>query len=215
MYEVIWAPPSDLGGAHLRSAWCLFQSLTSGLPGLSGSPVNYYFKWLTEHYTYVYQNLSRKCLIYYLIMKLCHCITTYVIEPSKLNYSEFIISFCLTYFNPSIIMKDTKIAQLCKIIHIVHQKQIVFSYSLKVLCVWIRKLKSWETGEVYTRFWQGNLRERDHLEDQDIDGRIILSWIFRKWDLGEWTRSIWLRIWTGRKSSNIWEQSFWKQLGAD
>jgi len=42
-------------------------------------------------------------------------------------------------------------------------------------------------GEVYTRFWWGNLRERDHLEDPDIDGRIILNWIFRKWDVGVWT----------------------------
>jgi hypothetical protein len=28
------------------------------------------------------------------------------------------------------------------------------------------------------------MRERDHLEDPDVDGRIILSWIFRKWDGG-------------------------------
>jgi len=35
-------------------------------------------------------------------------------------------------------------------------------------------------GEAYTGFWWGNLRERDHLEDPDVDGRIILRWIFRK-----------------------------------
>jgi hypothetical protein len=27
-----------------------------------------------------------------------------------------------------------------------------------------------------------NLRERDHLEDQDVDMRVILRRIFRKWD---------------------------------
>jgi len=32
----------------------------------------------------------------------------------------------------------------------------------------------------------GNLKERDHLGDPDIDGRIILRWIFRKWDVGVW-----------------------------
>jgi hypothetical protein len=30
-----------------------------------------------------------------------------------------------------------------------------------------------------------------------VDGRIILKWIFRKWDVGVWTESIWLRIGTG------------------
>jgi len=48
-------------------------------------------------------------------------------------------------------------------------------------------------ARVYTEFWWGNLRERDNLEDPDIDGRIILRWIFRKWDVGTWTGLIWLR----------------------
>jgi len=46
------------------------------------------------------------------------------------------------------------------------------------------------------RFWWGNLRDRDHLGDPGIDGRIILSWIFRKWDVGIRTGSTWLRIGT-------------------
>jgi len=37
-------------------------------------------------------------------------------------------------------------------------------------------------GEVLTGFWWGKLRERDHLEDPGIGGRIILRWIFRKWN---------------------------------
>jgi len=36
----------------------------------------------------------------------------------------------------------------------------------------------------YIGFWWGNVRERDHLEDLGVDGRIILSWIFRKWNVG-------------------------------
>jgi hypothetical protein len=33
--------------------------------------------------------------------------------------------------------------------------------------------------------------------DSGVDGRIILIWIFRKWDVGAWTGSIWLRIGAG------------------
>jgi hypothetical protein len=48
-------------------------------------------------------------------------------------------------------------------------------------------------------FWWRNLRERDNLEVQGIDERIILRWIFRKWDGGTWTGLIWLSIGTGGK----------------
>jgi hypothetical protein len=44
--------------------------------------------------------------------------------------------------------------------------------------------------EVYTGFWWGNLRERDHLEDPGVKGRVILKWIFRMWDVRAWTGSI-------------------------
>jgi len=37
---------------------------------------------------------------------------------------------------------------------------------------------------VCTGFWWGNLKDRDHLEDPGVEGRIILRWIFRKWDVG-------------------------------
>jgi len=39
-------------------------------------------------------------------------------------------------------------------------------------------------GEAYTGAWWGNRMERDHLGDPGVDGRIILRWIFRKWDVG-------------------------------
>jgi hypothetical protein len=55
----------------------------------------------------------------------------------------------------------------------------------------------WGRGEAYIGFWWGNLRERDHLGQPGVDGRIILRRIFRKWDVKVWTGSSWLRIGTG------------------
>jgi hypothetical protein len=47
--------------------------------------------------------------------------------------------------------------------------------------------------EVHKGFWWGDLREGDHLGHTDVDGRIILKWICKKWD-GAWTGLSWLRI---------------------
>jgi hypothetical protein len=51
--------------------------------------------------------------------------------------------------------------------------------------------------EAYTGFRWGNLSERDQLENPGVDGRIILRWIYKKWDVRAWTGSNWLRIGTG------------------
>ena len=45
-------------------------------------------------------------------------------------------------------------------------------------------------------YWWGSLRERGHWGDQDIDGRIILRWIFRKLEGVVGARWSWLRIGT-------------------
>jgi hypothetical protein len=41
------------------------------------------------------------------------------------------------------------------------------------------------------------MRERDHLGEPGIDGRIILRLVFRKWDVGVWIGLSWLRIGIG------------------
>jgi hypothetical protein len=38
----------------------------------------------------------------------------------------------------------------------------------------------WEIGEVCTGVWWGDLIERHHLDDPNVDGRIILKQSFKK-----------------------------------
>jgi hypothetical protein len=41
--------------------------------------------------------------------------------------------------------------------------------------------------EVLTGFWWGDLRERRHLEHRNVDGMIILKWIFKTgWGVMDW-----------------------------
>jgi hypothetical protein len=55
----------------------------------------------------------------------------------------------------------------------------------------------WGRGELCIGFGWGNLKERVQWGDPDVDGRIILSWIFRKWEGFMGTGWSWLRIGTG------------------
>jgi len=55
---------------------------------------------------------------------------------------------------------------------------------------------------VCTGCWWGSLKERGHWGDQDVDGRIILRWIFRKLEGVVGAGWIWLRIGTG--GGHLW-----------
>ena len=61
----------------------------------------------------------------------------------------------------------------------VKKKQLMFGTEIIAVCSEIR------TKHVNTLCgsWWGNLRERDSLEDQVVDGKIILIWILRKWEV--------------------------------
>ena len=52
-------------------------------------------------------------------------------------------------------------------------------------------------GRSVHRVLVGKPEERDHWGDPDTDGRIILRWIFRKWEGVVGTGWSWLRLGTG------------------
>jgi hypothetical protein len=52
-------------------------------------------------------------------------------------------------------------------------------------------------GRGVYRVLVGNLKEGNHLEDPGVDERVILRWVFRKWDVGAWTGTMRFRIGRG------------------
>jgi hypothetical protein len=49
---------------------------------------------------------------------------------------------------------------------------------------------AWEMGQTCTGFWWESPKEKDHLEDQGVDGR----WDLREIGWGMWSGFTWLRI---------------------
>jgi len=55
--------------------------------------------------------------------------------------------------------------------------EITFHSSTPIVPIMWQSLEIWE---LRTKFWSENLRERDHLEDISVDGRVILEWFSGK-----------------------------------
>jgi hypothetical protein len=53
---------------------------------------------------------------------------------------------------------------------------------------------AWERTEMCTRFWWEIPKEKDHSEDQGIDGRILSEWILQRLAGEMWIGFDWLRI---------------------
>ena len=80
----------------------------------------------------------------------------------------------------------------CKFIDFHFNSQIKCTAQTVTKRIWCSSLK-----QRLVWFRMGNLRERDYLEDPGLDGRIILRWIFRKWEGVVGTGWTWFRIRTG------------------
>jgi hypothetical protein len=48
---------------------------------------------------------------------------------------------------------------------------------------WVGHVESMGKGEAYTEISCEEFRKRDHLQDPGLDGRTILKWIFRMWNM--------------------------------
>jgi hypothetical protein len=79
-----------------------------------------------------------------------------------------------------------------------HYEELRDLYSLPNI-LWVVKSRrmKWTRGAFGEGFWLGNLRERGLWGDPDVDGRIILRWVFRKWEGVVGTDWSWLRIGRG------------------
>jgi len=76
--------------------------------------------------------------------------------------------------------------------------RVVKSRRMRWGCMW----HAWGRGEGCTGLWWGNMRERYHWGDPDVEGRITLRQIFRKWEGVVGTGWSWLRIGIGR--GHLW-----------
>ena len=53
------------------------------------------------------------------------------------------------------------------------ERSVLLTQFFRVIKSGVEHVARMGRGEAYIGFWLGNLRERDHLEDADVDGNII------------------------------------------
>ena len=63
-----------------------------------------------------------------------------------------------------------------------------------------------EERGAYTGFWWENLRERYHMKDPGVDGKIILKWFLKTWVGAAWTGLIWIGMETDGRL--LWMQKW-------
>jgi hypothetical protein len=86
-------------------------------------------------------------------------------------------------------------------LHLFHFSHYYLQIKKKVLYLFLLLWFTWIRNIISIIITGENLRERDHWGDPDKDERIILRWIFRKWDVGVGTGLSWLR--RGKGGGNL------------
>ena len=154
--------------------------------------------WLLLKVLFFHGVFALFCLVFrFLVRQYSVCVSPIngiVLLSLNDNNKHFIIIIVIfiTHQNPGVCWGDPKGGDHCGL-YCSHNAVRVIKWRRMG---WAEHVACMGRGEVYTGFWWGNLREREHWGDSGVDGRIILRWIFRKWDVGVWTGSRWLRIGT-------------------
>jgi hypothetical protein len=79
---------------------------------------------------------------------------------------------------------------------LIDNKELIFVLFIKYFSVTKSRRMIWER-KVARMAEKRDVGGGKLREDPVVDGRIILRWIFRKWDVGAWTGLSWLRIGSG------------------
>jgi len=117
------------------------------------------------------------------------------------------LAFYSSYHNDVRNREPEKCFELLNIWEQLHNEELNDLYSLPNI-VWVVKSRRMRWAGHVARMdvcigcWWEILRERGHWGDQDVDGRVILRWIFRKLEGVVGTGRSWLR--TGTGGGHLW-----------
>jgi hypothetical protein len=59
---------------------------------------------------------------------------------------------------------------------------------------WARHVTHTEKIKIHAKLLSRKMKEKDHLEDVNVTGRIILNWILKECNINRYTWFIWFRI---------------------
>jgi hypothetical protein len=65
-----------------------------------------------------------------------------------------------------------------------------------------------EIGEVHAGIWWGNVKVRNNLEDQCVDGKLIIKWVSNESFGRAWIRLTWFKL--GTNGGNLRTFGFYK-----